>query len=184
MTHGEEACSPLPSPYTSLSFLPETSGSRYLISTVSCHWKVPRRRMPTPIASQSRRTGAPAPAMFRKQLQAVFCFVLGMTVSLFVLPGRLGRHGAWWGNVPHLVDRSDQSKAPSLRSSPSLSPPMPRPSGHFYDATPGQVYGRAPRLLIGVLSAPSHRKQRDTIRHSWFHISTKQSWEPWFIIAD
>ena len=139
--------------------------------------------MPTPIASQSRRTGAPAPAMFRKQLQAVCCFVLGMTVSLFVLPSRLGRQRVSWDNGARLVDRNNQSKASGLRSSPSMSPPMPRPSGHFYDATPGQVYGRAPRLLIGVLSAPSHRKQRDTIRHSWFHISTKQSWEPWFIIG-
>lgn len=48
---------------------------------------------------------------------------------------------------------------------------------------PSKVHGKAPRLLVGILSAAKNFKRRKVIRDTWLNVGKNLNWEPWFIVG-
>ena len=114
-------------------------------------------------------------SLFTLQGRAICFFVVGVCLPLFIFPRLnkrfsklvapdLGNH-----NI-RVSTRQTSFKNAAVGATPAL-------------VDPPKVHGKAPRLLVGILSTAQNFKRRKVIRDTWLNVGMNLNWEPWFIIG-
>jgi hypothetical protein len=109
--------------------------------------------------------------VFLVQVRAILFLVVGMFISILIFGQNKNN------NVIQSNHHAPSSSLNKHLQPMKLSPP---PSTVAY---PQYVYGKAPRLLVGILSTADNFKRRKVIRETWLNIGANLNWEPFFIVG-
>ena len=123
---------------------------------------------------------------FLAQIKAIILLICGMCISIFILNNQSNNNinnnhnnNHYAKNANKMTDRSSPHR--SIRTASSITADRKITSSSF--GYPPQVHGKAPRLLIGILSSADNFKRRRIIRKTWLQIGANLNWEPWFIVG-
>ena len=123
---------------------------------------------------------------FLAQIKAIILLICGMCISIFILNNQSNNNinnnhnnNHYAKNANKMTDISSPHR--SIRTASSITADRKITSSSF--GYPPQVHGKAPRLLIGILSSADNFKRRRIIRKTWLQIGANLNWEPWFIVG-